>query len=696
MFRKFGLFVLVFTSFFAMAATGLAAPGDLDPTFGDGGVVNTQLVIPYLSTGIYARRVIVQPDGKLLAVGNVGSGWIILVRYNADGSLDSYFGNNGKVLSIFNVSVNAVNATIQPDGRILVVGGAYMSGHYAYFVARYEDEGNLDRSFGSDGIALSDTGGNEGFNVWDVMFQPDGKIVILGQVMYTETFNLARLNASGSLDTSFGDGGRVSVNIGDGYPKGAALQRDGKIDVVGSVNTHSYVARVDRNGALDPTFGTNGVVNTFAGAYVDGYTGVAVDENGRIVALGLAADEEEGICYETAARYLPSGSLDESFGGNGLVRNNLSICVSYGSVAIQTNGKIVATSAGNLTSLIRYNSDGSLDNAFGDGGQVTIDLGYSSFLGAIALQPDGRILAAGGLQTVRFEDERILVLRFLGDALASNVKPSDFDGDGRSDISVFRPPDAAWYLDRSTDGLYAAQFGLPSDTITPADFDGDGKTDVAVYRPSSGTWYWLNSSDGAVHGLQFGASEDLPTPADYDGDSRADVSVFRPSNGTWYRQNSSDGSFFGRQFGHSEDKPVVGDYDGDGKADIAVFRPFPGIWYWVNSSNGSIGGEQFGTGDNIVVPGDYDGDGKTDLAVFSPTNRFWYIHNSSGGFRQFRFGLSDDTPAPGDFDGDGHTDMSVFRRSDGNWYRIDSSNGSFSAYHFGAFGDTPTENAFVY
>ncbi len=273
----------------------------------------------------------------------------------------------------------------------------------------------------------------------------------------------------------------------------------------------------------------------------------------------------------------------------------------------------------------------------------------------------------------------------------------DYDGDHKTDISVFRPTDGAWYLQQSTAGLFGMLWGFGSDKITPADFDGDGKTDVAVYRPSTGIWYVFNSTTSTVSYYQFGLAEDLPTPADYDGDGKADVSVFRPSQGTWYRQNSSNGSFFGIQFGASEDKPTVGDFDGDGKADIAVYRPSSNAWYRINSSNGSIAGLQYGSAGDVIVPADYDGDLKTDVAVYRPSTGIWYIRNSSTDTDSYYiFGLAADIPAPGDYDGDGKADICVFRPSDGTWYRQNSSNGQFLAFQFGTNGDIPTPVAFRY
>ncbi|MFN0277662.1 MAG: FG-GAP-like repeat-containing protein [Pyrinomonadaceae bacterium] len=273
----------------------------------------------------------------------------------------------------------------------------------------------------------------------------------------------------------------------------------------------------------------------------------------------------------------------------------------------------------------------------------------------------------------------------------------DYDGDRKSDMSVFRPSNGAWYMQQSLDGFFGTLFGLDIDKITPADFDGDGKTDIAVYRPATGIWYVLNSSNSAFSAYQFGVAEDLPTPADYDGDGKADFSVFRPSSGTWYRTNSSNGSFFGLQFGVSEDKPTVGDFEGDGKADIAVWRPSSGVWYRLNSLDGAFVAFQFGVATDLIVPADYDGDGKTDYAVYRPSSGIWYRTNSSdGAFVALAFGVSIDIPTPGDFDGDGKADICVWRPTDGTWYRLNSSNGQFVAFQFGTNGDRPTQAAFRY
>nr|MBP9664221.1 VCBS repeat-containing protein [Pyrinomonadaceae bacterium] len=211
----------------------------------------------------------------------------------------------------------------------------------------------------------------------------------------------------------------------------------------------------------------------------------------------------------------------------------------------------------------------------------------------------------------------------------SGRAPFDYDGDGKTDFSVFRPSSGAWYLQRSTAGFQGLQFGASGDKLAPADYDGDGKTDIAIYRPSTGIWYILNSSNGTVSYPVFGVAEDLPAPGDYDGDGKADITVFRPSQGTWYRTNSSNGTTFGMQFGQNGDVPTVGDFDGDGKNDLGIFRPSVGDWYNIRSSNGSVFGERFGQIGDRIAPADYDGDGKTDIAIYRPSTGLWVVRKSA-------------------------------------------------------------------
>ncbi len=270
----------------------------------------------------------------------------------------------------------------------------------------------------------------------------------------------------------------------------------------------------------------------------------------------------------------------------------------------------------------------------------------------------------------------------------SGTATSNFDGDGKSDIAVFRPSNGTWYSLNSTNGiLKGAQFGARGDKIAAGDYDGDGVTDYAVFRPSNGTWY-LQRSTAGFSAFQFGSNEDIPAVGDYDGDLKSDIAVFRPSNGTWYYIRSSDGGFAANQFGISTDKIAQGDYDGDGKTDLAVYRPADGAWY-IQKSRDGFAAVQFGAAEDKPVPADYDGDGKTDIAVFRPSTGTWYLQKSRDGFTGVQFGASTDKPVPADYDGDGKTDIGVFRPSTGAWYLLRSSDNSFYAIGFGASDDTP-------
>lgn len=273
--------------------------------------------------------------------------------------------------------------------------------------------------------------------------------------------------------------------------------------------------------------------------------------------------------------------------------------------------------------------------------------------------------------------------------------PFDFDGDGRSDISVFRPSDRIWYLLRSQMGFAAFQWGLSDDVLAPADYDGDLKTDIAVWRSSNGNFYVLNSFNNTVRVENFGLAGDVPTGGDFDGDNKADLAVYRGgAQGVFYYRASMgnpNGNITVIPWGISGDRPVSGDFDGDGKTDAAIFRPSNGTWYIRKSSDGQLFANAFGLANDTLVPADYDADGKTDLAVFR--GGIWYILRSLQGFTAFQYGLTSDLPASADFDGDGRADAAVFRN--GVWYILKTQSGATEITSFGIGGDNPISAAYV-
>jgi len=288
-------------------------------------------------------------------------------------------------------------------------------------------------------------------------------------------------------------------------------------------------------------------------------------------------------------------------------------------------------------------------------------------------------------------------VNFSVNAVAAAVRaPFDFDGDGKTDVSIFRSMDDTWWYSRSSDlNVFAARFGNSSGQLTPADFTGDSKTDIAVWQPSTGEWFILRSEDSSFFSFPFGALGDIPAPADFDGDGRTDAAVFRPSSGTWFILNSSGSGTSIVNFGSAEDKPVPADFDGDSRSDIAIFRPADGSWWYLQSSNLQFKAYLFGVGTDKPVQGDYTGDGRADIAVFRPETGEWFVQRSEdNSYYSNPFGTLGDIAAPGDYDGDGRFDTAVFRPSTANWF-VQLSTAGIMIQRFGLSTDTPVPNAFV-
>ena len=372
------------------------AQGDLDAAFGTGGIVITDF-----GDSEWVNDLALLPDGKIVAVGNTSLDFA-LARYNSDGSLDSSFGTNGKVTTDFFGYEDVSEAVaIQADGKLVVAGTAYHADRSDFALARYDSNGSLDSSFGTNGKVTINFDGdyNHGF---DLVLQPDGKIVVSG--IDSDDFAVLRFNSNGTLDTSFSGDGKVTTDFGGRMDRAfaIALQTDGKIVAAGQAYSSASdadfaLARYNSDGSPDTGFGTNGMVVTDLGAANDIIEELTLQPDGKIVVVGFC---NPGSYFNVAlARYNEDGTLDAGFGTNGQVTTVFTAeGNNYGlAVATQSDGKIVVTGngSGNL-GLARFLSNGILDNDFGTSGIVVTDLGGSDWNDAMVIQPDGKILAVGG------------------------------------------------------------------------------------------------------------------------------------------------------------------------------------------------------------------------------------------------------------------------------------------------------------
>jgi uncharacterized delta-60 repeat protein len=426
-----------------------ADDGDLDKSFGAGGKVITD----FSGGEDEATAVAIQNDGKIVAVGSTIKPFVAtdrdfaLARYNPDGSLDTSFGSGGKVATNFGNSDTALAVAIQPDGKIITAGKAFKNGHtaidtgYYFALARHNSDGSLDTSFGTGGKVTGDLGLADA-----IAIQGDGKIVAAGVGLTdsefpTPAFLVARYNIDGSLDTSFGGGGKVTTEFfpgntlvggGGNSVRGVVIQADGKIVAAGSafnpvaMRTNYALARYNSDGSLDKSFGLGGKV---VSAILDDSLAIAltIQAPDKIVVAGSAALRNGTGTALAVARYNSDGSLDSSFGSSRKATDDFfGVGSIVRAVAFRADGEIVAAGSvprgakGFDIAVARYNSDGTLDKRFGEGGKVITEFSKDEDddANAVAIQSDGQIVVAGATDTgdefalARYNTEQDFALAF--------------------------------------------------------------------------------------------------------------------------------------------------------------------------------------------------------------------------------------------------------------------------------------------
>ena len=684
------------------AVTRYNPDGTLDTTFGSQGKRSITFGGHDFCTGMA-----VQADGKIVLVGYtdvLGVNDFAIARLNADGGTDFSFDTDGLQTIDFGFDDRANGVAIQSNGKI-VLAGSDDGGTADFAFARLNANGSLDNTFDADG-KTSYTFNNHDFAT-SVALQPDGKIVAAGysDAPGTNDFAVLRLNANGSLDNTFDTDGKQTVSFGsDDRANAVTVQADGRIVLAGSFDgglSDFAVARLNADGSLDTTFSGDGKANfTFAAGgfgHAEFATSVVQQKDGKLVVGGYTDNDfAGGAKYFGVVRLNTNGSLDATFSGDGkqLVSFGASDDKAY-AVALQADGDIVLAGTTTL--------NGSGNNSH--------DLALTRLTGRdtdlIARTADGN----WWVNHTTGSSFAVSNVNLWNEAAGwRDVSSGDVNGDGRTDL-IGRTSDGHWWVGvNNGDGTYTnSPFAAWNEAagwrdVKVADFNGDGKADVAG-RTSDGHW-WVGLSTGTAFNTTHWAGwneaagwKDVKV-ADFNGDGKMDIGG-RTSDGHWW-VGTSDGTTFNTTHwaGWNEAagwKDVsVADFNGDGKMDIAG-RTSDGHW-WLSASTGTafntthLGAWNEAAGWHDVTVADFNGDGKADIAGRDVAGNWWVSTSNGTGFANVSVwanwneaaGWHDVTVA--DFNGDGRADIAA-RTSDGNWW-VSTSNGSaLNTTHWGAWNE---------
>lgn len=424
-------------------------PGTLDTGFGMGGKASTHVGV---GTNSVANAMALQTDGKLVLVGYCPGALLnafCALRYNPDGTLDPTFGAGGSVrTSVSAVSSQANAIALQADGKIVLAGQCAGGNNDDFCALRYNMDGSLDASFGIGGTVTTAISTGDDI-ARAVAVQPNGKILLVGgcthQLAYS-AFCALRLNADGSLDTSFGSGGKVirATGSADAVARSIAIQSDGKILLAGSCWQGSFelfcTHRYNESGSYDMSFAVFGFASTRIGTGTNSVANaITLQPDNKIVLVGYCSGAM--LFAFCALRYDQFGALDMSFGAGGSIRTSVSAISSVANaVTMQPDGKIVL--AGNCAGAnnddfcaLRYHGNGTLDTTFGNGGTVVTPVGSAintpnvlDVARAIVLQPDGKIVIAGSCWNDSNED--FCTIRYDGGPFGFQNCKMDVDGNG--------------------------------------------------------------------------------------------------------------------------------------------------------------------------------------------------------------------------------------------------------------------------
>jgi uncharacterized delta-60 repeat protein len=558
--------------------------GTLDSTFNDSGKVTTSLNSTYEES----RGIAVQSDGKIVVAGYTTNGVIedfVVLRYNSNGTLDNTFDGDGIVTTDFGYnSEEPYNIGIQSDGKIVVVGYIYDGSSSDFALARYNTNGSLDTSFNGTGKIIK-VMASTGEEAKGIAFQSDGKIVVAGHS--DGDVVILRYNTNGTLDTSFNSTGMVVKDVASDYEEAynVALQSDGKIVVGGYTNVGSYsdvlLIRVDSTGAIDPTFDGDGIVSTAIGSRNEEAKSIAIQSDGKIVVAGYYDNEINGIGL--VLRYNSNGTLDNTFATNGVDTTAIGTNANdFADIVLQTNGKIVVVGSNyNGTdydfALRRYETDGTIDGTLNPLGKVITSVLSDSWAAATVLQPNGKIIAGGTAWDG--SQNKFAVARYTSTGALDNT----FGSSGIVTTAVGTSDDGIYSIAVQTDGkIVAAGYTKNGSNVyqfAVVRYDSTGALDNTF-----GTNGKVTKQVGSSGNWGYGVAIQTDGKILIVGDANSEIVVVRyTSNGTLDTTFDVDGIVStpvtgtyaeGKAIAVQTDGKIVvaGNTDDGANADIAVVR----------------------------------------------------------------------------------------------------------------------------
>lgn len=707
-----------------------------DPSFGASGTVLT----PIADGGARVASIVLEADGKILAGGTAQSGGqsvFALAQYNPDGTLDATFGVGGIVTTTMGAGdASLAKVAIQTDGRIVAAGTASTAaGIREVAVAQYNADGQLDPTFADHGRLLVSVQGADTL-VGGMAIQSDGKIVVGGTWLgggsvdnYGQDLFL-RCNSDGTLDSTWNGGGTLIIQPPWSFRPvydsllSVAVQSDGKIvalvDALATGGGPTALIRCMPNGSLDTSFGTNGRANTGVVAW-SSYSGdMTIQADGKLVA-GLNESGYPYIC--TLVRFNQDGSIDATI----LDAITSDRRLTYNAVGMQANGQIVVAGmyppgpyeSQNFMSIARYNADFTLDQAFGDRGLFVTPLEGGA--NSVAIQPDGKVIAAGGSNGLftlfRAEASPPTLIIQEGMTFTATGQFTDPDpdtwtatvdyGDGSGPAALALAPDKTFSLNHlyARPGAYRVTVTVQDDagavdTAHATLSVGGGTAAVGLFDPSASTFHLRSSNDPTDgSGVAFGFGQPSggwkTLAGDWDGDGVAGVGLYDPATSIFYLTNAFSTGTAEMTFGYGAAGggwiPLVGDWDGDGRMGVGLYDPHSSTFYLTSSLATGVAQYTFGygapNGGWVPLVGDWNGDGVAGVGLYDPQSSVFYLTNAfQTGAAEVTFGYgapgSGWIPLLGDWNGDGHAGVGLYDAAASTFYLTNAQTTGVAEYTF--------------